>query len=151
MAQIVKSLPAIQKTWVGSLGWKDPLEEEMATHSSLLANLNVFLAGSELAPPYWPWSHCRKGERTLRDRHMDKEEITTDINENRHPEATRMMSAHRTKTSQRGGPTHRRGRQPWPYAWSAPACEISIICIIITLLGVDSLFKSIECSNTHCN
>ena len=32
-----KNLPAIQKTWVQSLGWKDPLEKEMATHSGILA------------------------------------------------------------------------------------------------------------------
>ena len=34
---MVKNLPAIQETWVQSLGWKDPLEKEMATHSSILA------------------------------------------------------------------------------------------------------------------
>ena len=32
-----KHLPAMQETWVHSLGWKDPLEEEMASHSSILA------------------------------------------------------------------------------------------------------------------
>ena len=37
MAQLVKDLPAMQKTWVQSVGWKDPLEEGMATHSSILA------------------------------------------------------------------------------------------------------------------
>ena len=37
MAQIVKRLPAVQETWVRSLGWEDPLEKEMATHSSTLA------------------------------------------------------------------------------------------------------------------
>ena len=37
MAQKVKNLPAMQKTWVQSLGWEDPLEESMATHSSILA------------------------------------------------------------------------------------------------------------------
>ena len=31
------SLPAMQKTWVWSLGWEDPLEEGMTTHSSILA------------------------------------------------------------------------------------------------------------------
>ena len=34
---MVKNLPAVQETWVQSLGWEDPLEEEMATHSSNLA------------------------------------------------------------------------------------------------------------------
>ena len=34
---MVKNLPAMQETWVPSLGWEDPLEEEMATHSNILA------------------------------------------------------------------------------------------------------------------
>ena len=34
---VVKNLPAMQETQVRSLGWEDPLEEEMATHSSILA------------------------------------------------------------------------------------------------------------------
>ena len=37
VAQSVKNLPAVQETWVQSLGWVDPLEKEMATHSSILA------------------------------------------------------------------------------------------------------------------
>ena len=37
IAQLVKNLPAVQETWVRSLGWEDPLEKEMATHSSILA------------------------------------------------------------------------------------------------------------------
>jgi len=40
MAQAVKNLPAMQETQemqVRSLGWEDPLEEEMATHSNILA------------------------------------------------------------------------------------------------------------------
>ena len=37
VAQTVKLLPAVQETWVQSLGWEDPLENEMTTHSSSLA------------------------------------------------------------------------------------------------------------------
>ena len=37
MAQIVKNLPAMRETQVQSLGWEDPLEKEMATHSNILA------------------------------------------------------------------------------------------------------------------
>ena len=37
LAQRVKNLPAVQETQVRSLGWEDPLEKEMATHSSILA------------------------------------------------------------------------------------------------------------------
>ena len=34
---MVKNLPAMQETWVLSLGWEDPLEEGIATHFSVLA------------------------------------------------------------------------------------------------------------------
>ena len=37
VALMVKNLPAMWETWVQSLGWEDPLEEEMETHSSILA------------------------------------------------------------------------------------------------------------------
>ena len=37
MAQMVKHLPTMRETWVSSLGQEDPLEKEMATHSSTLA------------------------------------------------------------------------------------------------------------------
>ena len=37
MAQTVKLLPAMWETWVRFLGWEDPLEKEMAIHSSILA------------------------------------------------------------------------------------------------------------------
>ena len=37
VAQTVKSLTAMQETWVHPLGWEDPLEKKMETHSSILA------------------------------------------------------------------------------------------------------------------
>ena len=37
VAQLVKNLPAVQETWVRSLGWEDPLEKEKATHSNIPA------------------------------------------------------------------------------------------------------------------
>ena len=37
MVQTVKNLPAMQESWVQSLGWEDPLEEGMTTYSSILA------------------------------------------------------------------------------------------------------------------
>ena len=37
VAQLVKNLPAMQETWVLSLGWEDPLEKGKATYSSILA------------------------------------------------------------------------------------------------------------------
>ena len=48
-AQLVKNPPAVQETWVRSLGWEDPLEKEIATHSSVLAwTLCVFVIQSSL-------------------------------------------------------------------------------------------------------
>ena len=37
IAQLVKNLPAMQETWAQPLGWEDPLEKGMATHSNILA------------------------------------------------------------------------------------------------------------------
>ena len=37
ISEMAKNLPAMQETWVGFLGWEDPLEKGMATHSSILA------------------------------------------------------------------------------------------------------------------
>ena len=37
VAQMVKNPPAMQETWVSSVGWEEPLEEGMASHSSILA------------------------------------------------------------------------------------------------------------------
>ena len=37
VAHMVKNLPAVQEPWIWSLGWEDPLERGMATHSSILA------------------------------------------------------------------------------------------------------------------
>ena len=50
---MVKNLPAMQKTWIQSLGQEDPLEKGMATHSSILAGEPHGQSGS-----YSPW--CRK-------------------------------------------------------------------------------------------
>ena len=53
VAQTVKSLPAVQDTQVWSLGWEDPLENEMATHSSILA-WRILRTERSLAG-YCPW------------------------------------------------------------------------------------------------
>ena len=37
VAQWIKNPPAMQETWIQSLGWEDPLEQGMATHPSILA------------------------------------------------------------------------------------------------------------------
>ena len=48
------NLPAMQKTWVWSLGWEDPLGEEMATHSSIL---DWVFHGQRSLVGYSPWDH----------------------------------------------------------------------------------------------
>ena len=55
MAQTVKNPLAMWDIWVGSLGWEDPLEEDIATHSSILALEN--LQGQRSLVGYSPWSH----------------------------------------------------------------------------------------------
>ena len=52
MAQMVRSLPAMQETWVRSLGQEDPLEKEMATYSSTLAWKSH---GQRSLVDYSPW------------------------------------------------------------------------------------------------
>ena len=54
VAQMVKNPPAMQETWVQSLGWEEPLEKETASHSSILAR--EFHEQRSLAG-YNPWDH----------------------------------------------------------------------------------------------
>ena len=54
VAWTAKSLPAMWETQVRSLGWEDPLEKEMATHSSILAWRIPWMRG---LAGYGPWSH----------------------------------------------------------------------------------------------
>ena len=66
VAQMVKRLPAVQDTQVRSLGWEDPLEEEMATHSSILGwkfHRQRRLAG------YSPWD-CKESDMTEQLTHI---------------------------------------------------------------------------------
>ena len=55
MAQMVKRLPAMWRTGIRSLGWKDPLEKEMATHSSILAWKIPWM--KETGGLHSPWGH----------------------------------------------------------------------------------------------
>ena len=61
VAQMVKNLPAMWKTGVGSLGWEDPLEKEMETHSSILAWEKSH--GQRSLADYSPWS-CKESDMT---------------------------------------------------------------------------------------
>ena len=45
VAQLVKTLPAMQETQIQFLGWEDPLEKEMATHSRILAQEILWTKG----------------------------------------------------------------------------------------------------------
>ena len=55
VVQRIKRLPAMQETWVQSLGWEDPLEKEMATHSSIRAWR--IPRTEERLVDYSPWGH----------------------------------------------------------------------------------------------
>ena len=62
----VKNLPAMQEPQdmqIPSLGWEDPLEEGMATHSSILQCLENPTVGQKSLEGYSPWG-CREMDRT---------------------------------------------------------------------------------------
>ena len=61
LSAMVRSLPANQETWVWSLGWEDPLEKEMATHSRILAWKIPWM--EEPGRLYSPWS-CKESDTT---------------------------------------------------------------------------------------
>ena len=77
VAQTVKNPPAIQDTWVWSLGWEDPLKEGMATHSRILAWRiprteepgSLQSIGSQRVKHDWATKHsttsCTRGERIM--------------------------------------------------------------------------------------
>ena len=54
VAQIVKNLPAMQETWVLSLGWEDTLEKGMGYHSSIL---DWRIHGQRNLEDYSPWGY----------------------------------------------------------------------------------------------
>ena len=54
VAQKIKHLPTMWETWVRSLGQEDPLEQEMATHSSILHGKSY---GERSLVGYHPWGH----------------------------------------------------------------------------------------------
>ena len=60
MAQAVKHVPVVQETRVRSLGWEDPLEKEMATHSVLLPGK---FHGLRSLVGYSPWG-CKESDTT---------------------------------------------------------------------------------------
>ena len=62
MAQRLKRLPAVQETWVQSLGREDPLEKEMATHSGILA---WEIPWTRRLVGYSPWG-CKELDTTKR-------------------------------------------------------------------------------------
>ena len=61
VAQLVKNLPAMWETWVQSLGWEDPLEEGMTTHSSIL-------------PGESPWTEEPGGLQSMGHKELDMTE-----------------------------------------------------------------------------
>ena len=66
VAQTVKNPPTVQETWVLSLGWEDPLEKGMATHSRIL--------GWRIHGPYSPWGH--KESDTAKNRSLTVQILT---------------------------------------------------------------------------
>ena len=75
VAQRVKPLPAMQETWVRSLGREDPLEQEMATHSSIVAWKIPWMEDpGGLQSMEWQ-SRTRLGDFTLTFQELQREKI----------------------------------------------------------------------------
>ena len=70
VAQLVKNLPAMQETWVRSLGWEDPLEKGKATHSSILAYRIPWTESSSLKFSF---------ESILASRHLIKQLVESNL------------------------------------------------------------------------
>ena len=69
VAQMVKNLPAMRETWVQSQGWEDPLEEGMATHSSILAWRIPLDRGAWRATGQWDHKQSDTTERLTHTQH----------------------------------------------------------------------------------
>ena len=82
VAQLVKNPPTMQETWVQFLGWEDPLEKEMATHSSILAwrvpwtvAWQALLSmGPQELDTTWRRNHCVSGTDTMCPTHSRNRE-----------------------------------------------------------------------------
>ena len=86
VAQTVKRLPAMQETWVQSLGWEDPLEKEMATHCQCTSRaLPVLLPGNSHGwrslVGYSPWC-CKELDVTERLLFLKKDPDSTPLTKN---------------------------------------------------------------------
>ena len=73
VAQLVKNLPAVQETQVRSLGQKDPLEKEMATHSSTLAWKTP--QTEKPGAGYSPWGHKKSDTTERLSIHMHRHKL----------------------------------------------------------------------------
>ena len=91
IAQMVKSLPAMWETWIQSLGQEDPLEKEMATHSSILA---WRIPWTKKPGGYSTWGH-KELDMTQWLTHMPIREVLVRINESKCVDLT----VHRFKNS----------------------------------------------------
>ena len=63
LTQVVKNPPAMQETWVRSLGWEDPLEKGKATHSRILAWRIPWTVHADHGVSKSPWG-CKESDTT---------------------------------------------------------------------------------------
>ena len=84
VAQLVKNLPAVQETWLWSLGWEDPLQKEMATHSSILAWKSHGQRSLEGCSPWCCKDSGMTEQLTLTYYSGTKREIKSDFSETIH-------------------------------------------------------------------
>ena len=75
VAQMVKKLPVMREPWVRSLGWEDPLEEGMSTHSGMYSHLEN-PHGQRSLTGYSPWGHKELDTTKWLNAHMARYIVT---------------------------------------------------------------------------
>ena len=78
MAQLVKNPPVMWETWIPSLGWEDPLEDEMATYSSIGLKLNIQKTKIMAPSSITSWQIDWETMVTLTDSILGGSKVTTD-------------------------------------------------------------------------
>ena len=130
VAQMVKSLPAMWETQVQSLGREDPLEQEMATHSSILPGKSY---GWRSLTGYSPWG-CRELDTT--------ERLTHTYTKGRDHYHLHFVGE-KTKAQKGLVASHTAGRRQTPHGNQRPLSSVSQVCSLGQVTSLPTLLSSI--------
>ena len=135
MAQSVTNLPAMQETWVRSLGWEDPLEKEMATHSSILA---------------WriPWTEEPGGLQSMGSQRVGNDRVTFTFTDRR--DLGRLQGAGVEGEAWRGGGSVHRARAG-PGGGHTCGRRLPLLPAVLTLFTSSRAFHLVSTVTTSTN